>query len=180
MARRLARSLWCASACWCAALAYAAASPPPRLEQADLARPERVAAWLKANATSADTKTAQMFFQHGEKAAKRGDWGAAAKAFGEGAIHHPTPRHMEAYAAARLKMLGDLRRRDKNLVQNKAQDLGEALALYRSAVSADDALRALAATDKAALNGKVQCLEASHKAGKAVEGCEPARRYFSP
>jgi len=178
MARRLVRSLLCASACLWAAFAAASTPVPPRLEQADLAKPESVGAWLKVNAARADTKAAQTFFQYGEKAAKRGDWGGASKAFGESAIHLPTPRHLEAYADARLKMFGELRRRDKNLAENKREDLAEALGVYRSAVTADEVLHALAKLNKAALASKIECLEASQKKGAPVNGCEPAKSYF--
>jgi hypothetical protein len=174
MARRLVVSLWCASVLL---VQPATAGGPPRLTQDQIGQPDEVVAWLKQNEAFADKKIAQMAYDHGLRKKKRKDWGGAAKAFAESAIHYPTPAALTEYAENSLRMYGDIRQRNKTFTEHWRRDLGKAEAGYRTALAADAVVKQLNEQERRRTEQHAECLAEYLKTSAKSPNCPPLEMY---
>ena len=177
MARRLVVSLLCASAL---VAVHADESQPPVLAQEQLSQPDTVVDWLKSNDMQADKKTAKMAYDHGQKSKQRGSWSAAAKAFGDSAIHYPSPAALREYADNGLRVYGAVRHRDKTYRENCQRDLGEAEAIYRTALAADTVLKLLSEHERRQIQANADCLADYIKSSESSGACPPLQLYGMP
>jgi len=151
----------------------------PALAQEDLERPEVVAAWLKANAASANRKREEAFIQMAKDAARQRNWGAAAKGFGQSAMHFPTPQALRGYADASLRVYGPVRARTGETFREKS-DLAGAQRVLDTAAAADAVLNELSPADKRALEQDRACLQSyleDNLAPADAARCAPIAAY---
>jgi hypothetical protein len=174
MPKPLVVSLWCASVLL---LQPAIAGGPPRLTQEQMGQPDEVAAWLRQNEALADKKIARMAFDHGLRKKKRKDWGGAAKAFAESAIHYPAPAALTEYAENSLRMFGDIRQRDKAYTEHWRRDLGRAEAGYRTALAADAVVKQLNEQERRQTGQNAECLAEYLKTSVKPHNCPPLEMY---
>lgn len=178
MEKRWVLLLWCVSVLW---FGYASAqekmAAPGFLTVEQAGDPQFVAEWLKQNGTAVDRTEADRIFEVGMREKQKKNWSAAMKAFGESMIRFPSPQALAQYAEAELRMLGEIRLRDKSYDQNKLPDLAHALNYTRSALSADAVLETMpkADRDKAQLNA--DCLAAYIQSGKSQGICPLLEAY---
>ncbi len=181
MARRSAVSQSFASILWAfvaTVAATAGAVEPSRLSQDDLEQPDAVVAWLKANHSSkASLSASQGFYDYALKAKQRNDWGAAAKGFGESAIHYPTPKALNGYADSLLHMLGQIRQREKSYRERKKGDLEGVEATYRSALAADTVLKQMTDEERKRTQQNAECLAEYLKTSAPPASCPPLVAY---
>lgn len=179
MARLLALSLWFASALALFAGCNAQEQTPPRtkLTEAEAGNAEFVAQWLKQHGATADQKEARQFLDQAQQAKQRKNWSAATKAFGESMIRYPSAQALAGYAEAELRMLGEVRARDKNASQHMAEDMKHALAFYESALAANAVQQALPAPEKEQLQKSVVCLKGYVASANRPLDCPPIEFY---
>jgi hypothetical protein len=147
------------------------------LRQDDLYKPEVVGNWLKVNGAKADKARAKWFFDEGVKAKNRRDWGLAGKAFGDAAIRYPTPQALYEAAEAELRMLGDVRDRNKNRKEYLKSDLTAAVSLYRSALATDEVLETLSDEEKQRTRHNIECVRSYIESSQTQAACAPLQAY---
>ena len=178
MGKRSVVSLWFVSALWgLCAVSTGCAAETPRLNQDHLEQPDAVAAWLKENASKANLTVAKGFYDRGLQAKQRRDWGAAAKSFGESAIHYPTPKALNEYEDNMLRMLGSIRKRERTYEERLQGDLSRAEAGYRAALAADVVLNQLTDQERAQAGKNVECLAEYLKTHSKQSDCLPLQLY---
>jgi hypothetical protein len=179
MARRWVLFLLFPSALLASAHASVAKPGEKLLRDSDSRNAEFVAAWLRANAATADQKASATFFRHGQEAKARKNWSLAAKTFGESMIRYPTAQVLFEYIGSMLRMLGDVRAREPDGESKRRNDMAYALDFYKSALAADAVLGSLPTADKEAVHRHVDCLSAYLQQGRMQADCPPLR-YFRP
>lgn len=176
MARRLALLLFFASVLPLAQATQSAAGPP-MLSQNEEGNPEAVVAWLKENGAKADKGLAQRAFEDGLQRKRRKDWGAAIKGFGDSVAFYPTPRALNEYTEATLRMLHQLKPRNKPSPEDQRRHLAMAAATYRSALAADSILNQLTAQERQQTQQNVDCLVEYLRSSKPLRNCRPLEMY---
>ena len=176
MEKHLAQSRWLISI-FLLPCAMAFALDELVLNQDDLYKPEVVSAWLKKNGAKADKARAKLFYDEGVKAKKRKNWGLAGKGFGDSALRYPTPQAINETAEVELRMLGEIRDRNKDRKVHLKSDLASAESLYRSALAADSVLNTLSVEDKQRTRQNAECVSAYVKTGTAQSACAPLQAY---
>ncbi|MCW7536989.1 hypothetical protein OOT46_03860 [Aquabacterium sp. A7-Y] len=180
MARQLALLLWFASVLPLAHASESSATGPSELSQKDLGNPKAVETWLKENgakAHKADKKNSQRAYEYGQLKKQRKEWGAAAKAFGESALFYPTPKALNEYADNWLRMLGEIRQREKTYGERWQADLSEAEATYRTALAADSVLKLMTDKERQQTRKNAECLADYIKSQVKQGDCLPLQLY---
>ncbi len=178
MERRLVLLLWFVSFLWSGcALAENKSTAAPFLTEEEVANPQFVTDWLKKNGQTTHRKDADWFFDVGLRDKQNKNWSAATKAFGESMIRYPSPQALAEYAEAELRMLGEIRARQKNFDANKLSDLSHALNFFKSALAADSVLNAMPKEDNERVRSNVECLDAYIRSGKAQGPCAALEAY---
>jgi hypothetical protein len=139
--------------------------------------PQFVVDWLKRNGTVVDRTEADRYFEVGNRENQKKNWSATTKAFGESMIRYPSPQALVAYAEAELRMLGEIRSRDRSFDQNKLPDLSEALHYTRSAMAADGVLGAMSKAEQSKAQLNADCLAAYIQSGKIQGICPLLEAY---
>jgi len=145
------------------------------LSQADLRNAQAVARTLKSGIDGGTKLSAEQAFSLGEKyrnrATKDGNWGPAAKAFGDSAILYPRARALKEYAESSLRAQSKAaaaKGREEQLALLK-----QTLDLYGSALAADEVLRELTREQHAELVRRRGCVETFLQEGKSPSPCQP-------
>jgi hypothetical protein len=154
-------------------------NPPPAklLTEAEAGNAEFVAQWLKQHGATADQKEARQFLEQAQQAKQRKNWSAATKAFGESMIRYPNAQALAGYAEAELRMLGEVRARDKSTSQHMAEDMKHALAFYEAALAANAVQQALPAPEMEQLRKSVACLAGYVASTNRPLDCSPIELY---
>lgn len=156
-------------------IAQAAAGAP--LTQQEISQPDAVVAWLRQNEGVADKAFAQQAFDEGLQTKKRKDWGASIKAFGDSSAHYPTPRALIEYAEAYLRMLGQLKPRNKPSPEEQRRQLATGEATYRAALAADTVLKQLTDQERKQTQQNADCLAEYLKSSVKPRHCLPLDMY---
>jgi hypothetical protein len=145
------------------------------LTQTDLRDAQAVATALKSQIDSGTKRSAEQAFSLGLKyrnrAAKDGNWGPAAKAFGDSAVLHPRSLALKEYAESSLRSQSKVAAA-KGLEEQLAV-LRQAIDLYGSALAADDVLRELTPEQRAELVQRRTCAERFVQERKFSSPCQP-------
>jgi hypothetical protein len=178
MEKRRVLLLWCVSVLWfgCAS-AQEKTVAPTNLTVEQAGDPRSVADWLKQNGTAVDRAEADRFFEVGMHENQKKNWSAATKAFGESMIRYPSPQALVAYAEAELRMLGEIRSRDRSFDQNKLPDLSQALHYTRSAMAADAVLGTMPKAERRNAQLNADCLAAYIQSGQHQSICPLLEAY---
>lgn len=178
MGKRLVLLLWFASILWSGcAMAQEKTAVPNYLTEEEAGTPQFVSTWLKEKGATADRKEADWYFELGVREKQKKNWSAATKAFGESMIRYPSPQALAEYAVAELRMMGEVRSRQKSIDSNKLSDLAHALGYYKSALSADSVLNTLPKDDNEQIRLNVECLDAYVQSGKVQGNCPALEAY---
>ena len=145
------------------------------LEQAGDAK--YVTRWLRERGPGANRKDAELFFEWGVQDRRRRHWSGAVKDFGESMIRYPGPEVLIAYANAELRLLGDIRAKDKNIALHGPADMKRALSFYEAALAADGILNSLPADEKELVQKNVESMKVYLRTGKQQPDCPPLQ-YF--
>lgn len=145
------------------------------LTNGDLRNPKVVVETLKSGVSSGSKASAQKFFSLGveyrRRAGKDGNWGPAAKAFGESALLYPLPMTLKEFADSSLR--SQSRAAARKGVEAQVEALADAISLYRSAVAADDIVRQLDRGQREQLDQNQFCAERFIKDRKLSLSCQP-------
>lgn len=148
---------------------------PPMLQQDALSQPEAITDWLKQNANVDRTK-AERFFNYGVKAKGEQRWSPASKAFGESAVHFPTPQALNEYANAWLHMIHRVRTSPGNAPTAAEPDLEHVEKIFRSALAANEVLNSLNAQEKEQIERDASCLTKYLQSHEDID-CRPLQIY---
>ncbi len=164
-----------------ASAAYAADGAAPlkhdmlTIEQLEDA--EYVKSWLMQKNRKIDQKSIDYLNKTAKEKERIGYWDAAAKTYGESALLYPSPEAILNRANAWYKMLKRIRERDKELEQNKFDDMSRLLKYYRSAAAADSVLNTLSDPQKAEVQTNIECLEKYTTTKQFQPNCEVLTAY---
>lgn len=155
----------------------ARAQAPTLLTQEQLeGDPAAVASWLRAHGAQADRKTAESFAKIAARYKARRDWSAAAKGFGESAIHYPDPPIVLEYARARALHLATVRARERR-PDLAVADAASSLKVYQVVQSAQGVLGSLNKRQVAEVEHAIACLSVPNAASQVPTDCAPLKAY---
>lgn len=174
MARQLAVFLWFVSS-----LSWASQSEPiSMLSQEDLQNSDSVVHWLEKNGATTDQTEAKAFYSEGLKSKESQRWSPAAKMFGESALRYPSPQTISEYTYVMMKMLGQVRNREKAPLDARLRDMASAISLYESAIAANSLTQSLSGQDQKRITDYIICLKEFVATSRPSNDCPPAY-YFS-
>lgn len=153
------------------------------LDQADLAREERVVRHLRGGMTEEDRRLAAMFYLAGEVIRQRHggkNWGALVKAYGDSAVHRPAPPALKAYAEASLRSWREWSNPQPDLAGAKRAALRQAQGIYAAALAADDVVRELTPEERVEIAVWRDCIGAWLDTGRRGADCTPLEWIAAP
>lgn len=150
-----------------------------QLKQDDMEKPEQIEIFLKHGASKKQREMAESFFAYGKKRLpftdKTHNWGPILKAFGESAIHNPTPKALLLYAEAQLRSWKEWSNPEALTYQGKRDALKDTIKLYDSALIAQRYNPQLTETELAKVKAMRTCMNAYIRTKVLQKDCEPLR-----
>ncbi len=149
--------------------------PKQALTQRDLRNPKAVIEILRSEVNDDHKASAKQFFSLGvkyrQRAEKDGNWGPAAKAFGESAVLYPRPLTLKEYAESSLR--AQSRAAARKGLEEQLEVLNQTIDLYKSAIAADDILRELSQSQRAQLDQNRICVDKFLQERQLSSSCQP-------
>lgn len=180
MARRSVRCLWFASALLLSACTGREdVAKSSILTEREAANAAFVSRWLSTTKSQANAQEAQPFLKQARAAEQTRNWSLAAKAFGESMLRYPDAQALAGYGHAQLRMLGEVRARDRNLDEHALADVRHVLAFYESAQAADAVLHTLPGDAAGQLRAQADCLQSYVESAGRAQDCAPLRDYLA-
>lgn len=158
----------------------AARAVSPLLTDDALRQPERVSQWLRQHPQPVPPRDIQHWLEMGKKASAKRNWSAATKAYGEAAIRFPGGRTLSAYADAELRMMGQIRARNKAGTLHMAEDLTQAMRLWQSALAAEAVIDEMSPAQETVLRMQLTCAAQYLRTGRIEQNCPPVQCYLKP